>query len=386
VDLKDLSAIDVARLDLAAAGDASPRAPGTFAPIAAWACATADGKRIVLNDFATCGAHGTDYTAWLPATNAKPAAFSLLRPARGDRVAAGPVLFEWMGFRQAGKTYALTVARDASLADVVARVDGIRTTRAVVREGLAAGATYWWKVTVRSGEAAGENEEGPSSFTVDASLPNTVDTEVAVERVGPRGLLAASPLDGDGAPSFGVQGAESGIAPAADRFGRQGGAVAFSGEKCAIVYRLASFPERDYTFAAWVCPRGLPTDRAEQVFSAWCAGMDDPLRVVFQGAKVWARIEAGQGYGTEGAAAENGVWIHVAAVKRGPRLELYVNGELRGGADVPEYIFSQARDFAIGANPHYGGNECLVGCVDAFAFHGEALSAAEIATLYREGR
>jgi hypothetical protein len=278
------------------------------------------------------------------------------------------------------------VARDASLADVVARIEGIRTTRAVVREALVAGTTYWWKVTARTGDAAGENEDGPSPFTVDANLQNTVDAEVAIERVGPRGLLAASPLDGNGAPSFGVRGAESGIAPAADRFGRDGGAVAFSGSGCAITYKLASFPERDCTFAAWVCPRGLPTERVQQVFSAWCAGMDDPLRVVFQGTKVWARIEAQQGYGTEGVPIENGAWIHVAAVKRGPRLELYVNGELRGGADVPEYIFSQAQDFAVGANPHYGGNECLVGSVDSFAFHGEALSAAEIASMCREGK
>jgi hypothetical protein len=106
--------------------------------------------------------------------------------------------------------------------------------------------------------------------------------------------------------------------------------------------------------------------------------MDDPLRVVFQGAQLFARVEAQQGYGTTGVDAANGAWVHVAAVKRGARLELYRDGELAASAAVPELLRSGAADFAIGANPHFTGNECLRGIVDDFAFHAEALTAAEI--------
>jgi uncharacterized protein len=382
IDTKDIPVLDLKKLDLTRAGE--PR-PGLFSPLVVRDVSVGEGRSITLCDFATCGAYGTDYVAWLPAINAQPAPFWLARPARGARIPAGPAIFEWTGFARAEKTYTLTIAKDPAFAQVVGKIEKIRTTRHALREGLAGPATYWWKVTATLAEGSADNAGGACSFEVDPALENTVDEEMKLYRVGPRGLVAASPLDGNGTPSFGTLGSEVGTKPARDRFGREGGAVAFSGSGCAITYRFGSFPERDYTFYAWVCPRGLPTDRLHQVVSAWCAGMDDPLRVVLQGAQVWARIEAQQVYGTEGLPAENGKWMHVAAVKRGARLEFYVNGELRRHVAVPEFIFSPAQDIAIGANPHFSGNECLVGEVDSFGFHGEALSADEIAAIYREG-
>jgi hypothetical protein len=150
-----------------------------------------------------------------------------------------------------------------------------------------------------------------------------------------------------------------------------------------LKYRLPYFPERDYTFHAWVCPEGLATDRLHQIVSAWSTGMDDPLRVVLHGDELFARIEAGTFFSTEGVRVENGEWIHVAAVKDGPKLSLYVNGELREVVDVPEWCATGATNIAIGANPNYtGANESFVGRIDEFAFHGEALTADEVAALY----
>ena len=100
-----------------------------------------------------------------------------------------------------------------------------------------------------------------------------------------------------------------------------------------------------------------------------------------------SRIEAGKGYGTKGVRVENDRWIHVAAVKAGPVLSLYVNGEPRGSVAVPEHVASGALDFAIGANPHYtGANECLDGLVDDFAFHAQALTADEIRNAFQAAR
>jgi hypothetical protein len=304
------------------------------------------------------------------------------------------VLFEWTGYGNTaatGRTFTLTVATDPACTQVVARQEGLRWPRAVVPpllkggQGgvLAPGQTYYWKVTATNPHGTVESLPGPRPFSVDAALENTVEEELALYELGERSLMAASPLDGDGTPSHGILESAVGITPAADRFGREGSAVAFGGEGCAIKYRLPYFPEDHFTFYAWVYPEGLPTDRLHQVFSAWATGMDDPLRVVFDGPALFARIEARGVYGTAGVPAENGRWIHVATVKEGPRLSLYVDGELKQTADAPEWVFSAATDFALGANPHYGGNECFVGRIDDFAFHAQAFTAEEIAAVYR---
>jgi len=286
IDTAAIPQLDLAHIDLAPRQSLDLEGLGRFEAIVLF---QPKGLDIVLCDFATCGAHGTDYAAWLPAVNAGETP---------DWFAGEPIVL----------------------------------------------------------------------------LPR-----------GPRDLLAASPLDGDGKPSFGVLDAAKGISPARDRHGKEGGAVAFGGEACGVTYRTGAFPERDYTFHAWVCPKGLPTERLQQVFSAWAAGMDDPLRVVFQGHEIFARIEAQKGYATDGVRAENGKWIHVAAVKEGPKLTLYVDGEPRAAAGIPEQVFSAAQDFAIGANPHYSGNECLIGAVDDFGFHARALTAQQIAEIHRAG-
>jgi len=108
---------------------------------------------------------------------------------------------------------------------------------------------------------------------------------------------------------------------------------------------------------------------------------------VLDGEKVFARIEAGsRGAGTEGVALTNGKWVHLAAVKQGSTLTLYVDGEAAHSARAPARLFSSARDIAIGTNPNYSGNECLIGKLDDFAFYAEALSAEQIDTIYRTGK
>lgn len=363
-----------------------PLPPGRFVPIVARETTAADGQQVTLCDFATAGAHGSTYVSWLPVTHAAPPPVWQTRPAPGQPVAAGPVIFAWTAYQEIpGRTFTLTVARDPEMRQVVARADRLTTSPYLLRTPLEPGATYYWAVTASNAYGTAADVRGPQPFLVDASLPNTSEEEMALYRRGERGLIAASALDGNGTPSFGVLESETGIRPAPDRFGREGGAVAFGGQG-AIKYRLASFPGRDYTFTAWVCPEGLPTNRLHQVFSAWATGGDDPLRVVFEGDSLFARIEGMGFHSTQGVPAKNGEWIHVGVVKQGPQLRLYVNGELRQTASVPEEVFSSAADFALGANPHYGGNECFVGRMDDFAFYAEAFTSEEIAQVFRKGQ
>jgi hypothetical protein len=300
------------------------------------------------------------------------------------------LLFVWRGYAPPApqqQSYSLVVSEDPAGANIVQQVDDIRRMWHVLDLGLTPDRTYHWSVAAHGPHGTSTNQLGPQAFVVDAELPNTTDEQLQLFDLGPQRILAQSPLDGDGAPARGVLEASRGVQPAADRFQRQGGAVALSGRDCGLWYRLASWPSQDYSFQAWVCPHELPSDRLQQVFSAWSSGMDDPLRVVLHGRSLHARIEAGRVFGTEGVLVQADQWIHVATVKQSKQLRLYVNGELRHTAEVPERVLSAATDFALGGNPHYRGeNECLAGRIDDFTLYARALSAEEILESYEQGR
>jgi hypothetical protein len=203
--------------------------------------------------------------------------------------------------------------------------------------------------------------------------------------LGERGLLAASYLDGDGTPSFGILSHHQHLEPASDRLGEPGKATAFNGQDSEIRFKLPFFPDRDYSFYAWVCPEGLPVKGIAQVFSSWCRGADDPLRVTMDGTTLSARIEAGSFYSTERIPIENGTWIHVAAVKQGPTLTLYLDGKPAHSTQVPERVVSSSSEIGIGFNPLFSGGEHFCGMIDDFAFHAEALSPEEIASIFETG-
>jgi len=107
--------------------------------------------------------------------------------------------------------------------------------------------------------------------------------------------LFFAPLDGKGAPDFGRLEHEENVEPAPERNGNTGGAVFFNGVDAGLRYELPFFPERDYTFYAWVYPESLPVGSIQQIFSGWCQGMDDPLRVTLRDNGVCAGIDSGSG-------------------------------------------------------------------------------------------
>lgn len=354
-----------------------------FPPMVAVRLPAADGQRVTLCDFATAGACGTDYRAWLPVRGGRPACFHLRRPQPEAPIPPGPALFTWTGYRRSaatGRTFRLEVAEAADFAKPVARKEGITDTRAVVREGLVPGGTYYWRVTAANAHGETGAADAPRRFTVDPALAPLPEAELAeTPALGPGGLMLSVPLAGSPAPATGALEAAVEVAAAADRRGAEGKALAFNGTGSRLTYRIPYFPEGDCTVLLWACPEALPTDRLQELFSAWAAGMDDPLRVVISGQEVSARIEAGGAHGTPGVSLGNGRWYALAAVKQGDQLRLYVDGQLRQTASVPANVFSSARNVGLGCNPNYSGNERFVGRLAGFALYARALSPAELA-------
>ena len=171
------------------------------------------------------------------------------------------------------------------------------------------------------------------------------------------------------------------VAP--DRAGNADGAVAFNGTDSALVYTLPFFPQQVYTLSAWVYPEDLSRD-LQQIASAWCRSMDDPLRLCIDHGALAAQIEAGNSYSTQSIPLEPGRWYHVAMVKDGARLVLYLDGEPVGHTTVPVIVHSSATDLGIGFNPHYSGGERFQGRIDDLHFWARAATADEIKELAAE--
>jgi len=355
---------------------------GQFKPMLLLRFKGSDGRNMDLCDFATAGAYGTEYVSWLPATQTPPPPFYLRQPARGTSLPQGPNRFEWTGARKAtDRTYTLLIAKDASMKDPVVRQENIKTPWHVLRELPEAPGPYHWQVTVKSPQGERRSEEEPAMFRIDPSLPNPFKDQPALLEWRSDSLVSGSPLDGDGKPTYGCVGESRHVSPAEDRQGNKTGAIAFT-EDGLLRYRIASFPEEEYSVVAWICPEKAPPSGLGQVFSAWSRGMDDPLRISIQDNKVHARIEAGAGWGTKGAPITYGKWMHVAAVKKGDRLTLFVDGKpFDSVAGVPTSVISAAQDFALGGNPNYTGNESYRGRIDDFAFYARALRPEEIGAM-----
>ncbi len=151
-----------------------------------------------------------------------------------------------------------------------------------------------------------------------------------------------------------------------------------------FTFLIEEFPDGDYSVAFRVKILELPQNRLGQVFSAWIAGSDDPLRLVIDKGKLHARIEnpAG-GSSTDGISIPTDEWQHIAAVKKDNRLTLYVNGAKRAETGAPANLVTNSRAVALGGNPLYSGNEFLKARFGDFKFYARALTAEEIATSSR---
>lgn len=360
---------------------------GQFKPIAAFRYTGCDGRAAVLCDFANAGAYGTPYASWLPAVHLAPPAIILKQPRNGEIVPAGPVKFEWSGtIGKDDRAYTLTIAADREMKEPLARIENTRFPAQIINENFTSGKTYYWRVESSNEIGKQIAQDSPYSFTVDASLANPLAAYAnnpAALQIRDDGLLAASSLDGNGAPAYGCLAEERNVKPAKDRFGKENGAVRFSGDGM-LRYAIPYFPKEEYTFLAWLRPESRPAERLSQIVSAWARGGDDPLRVALENDCLFGRIEGFTGANTKGIPIPYKEWTHVAAVKTGNQLFFYINGKLVDSTGAPYYLPTVAGDIALGANPHYTGNEYFIGDLDDFAFYAKATSAEQIGEMYKK--
>jgi hypothetical protein len=233
-------------------------------------------------------------------------------------------------------------------------------------------ATFFWRVVALGPGSETLPDVPPARFVLDAGAPpQALPPE---PRAGADSELIIHSLRGDDSPKFGQL--LSLLPSASGSEGRE-----LNGRDQLLRYAIGAWPEGDWTAALRVRIQEIPRNRLGQVFSAWSRNADDPLRLVLDGGKLYARIEAGAGFSTPGVALEQGRWYAVAAVKHDGTLRLFVDGKAAGSCAVPAFLPTQATDCALGGNPHYQGNEFLAASFADFVFYARAFSETEIQRL-----
>jgi hypothetical protein len=299
---------------------------------------SATGETIRLCDFATAGATGTRYQSWLPASNAPPAPVVTRLPKDSATIAHGQVLFRWTrGEKNEAQFIQFNATEDFSsepflTLPVTGRVALISIDSKFIHEGWC-----YWRVVSSNQFGLTASSPPDARFRVDPALPE-VNEPLQIPRKGNIATIT--------------------------------GPISFNGQEKQI-FPLGDWPEEDYSVTVRFRLRSFPTNRLGQIFSAWTAPMDDPLRLTVENGKLSARLEAGGAYATPNAPVELGRWYEVTAAKRGPRLSLIIDGNDRGSSSVPEWVLTKARDFALGGNPHFQGNEYLDVEIEKMSFQVE---------------
>ena len=369
IDPADLPELDLKTLELTPA-----LCDARFQPIVLFKARAVDGREVFLTDFATAGAHGTYYRSWLPVRNAPPAPFQLVQPENGARLPVEDVFFLWSE-GEPGATYDLEVAEDAEFTKIVLHREGLSEEQLDEGKELPAGQTLYWRVeAVRDGRRIAAMN-GPLSVVLDPAAQTSV-----------RGTVLRASFAGTTRPEEGTLLSDAGGSLAAGRTGKTDGAVAFDGQTTKLVYDAPRFPLRTYTFSAWFCPKDLTADgkKWHHVISAWCAPMNDPLRVSVQDKELVVSIEqASGGARLSGGPVENGVWTHVAVVKRFNEIVLYVNGKRGPGTAIAPCLQSGPKNLGIGCNPNYGELEGFQGSIADVRFVREALDDAAVAKIFK---
>jgi hypothetical protein len=248
---------------------------------------------------------------------------------------------------------------------------------------LAPNTPYYWKLVATNAHGQAESIAPYKRLVIDPKEPPMADSRSG--RASDQ-LLTGALLRGDVQPQYGRLVEAHGWKACAGPGGDANGAVELDGQQGMVTFAVEEFPDRDYSVSIWARVTQMPGARLGQIFSAWCRGMDDPLRVVVQGDQLFARLEAVQFFGTEGCKLETNRWYHVAAVKQAEQLTLYVDGAPRQTARVPAVVYSAADRVAIGGNPAYrGAPEFLAAQLADLRFSARALSGEEIRALFRTG-
>jgi len=334
------------------------------------------GSTLRLVDFASAGTAGTRYRSWLPAVAPPPPPVFSQYPRDGGWVRPGPVRFQWRGPRGlANVSCRLELAADPGFSKVWLMTNCPARGRLEMDLSAFSKVTatdYWWRVVTLGPGGETVPDAPPARFRLTIEAPEqALPPEL---HLGPNGELIADSLRGETPPAFGAR-----LSAQVGARGPEGTQV--NGRDQMLLYAVPRWPDEDFTVAVRARIDELPKGRTAQVFSAWAAAMDDPLRLVVENGKLFARIEAGGGFGTAGMAVEAGRWHHWAATKSGATLRLFLDGQAVASGVAPEFAVSGARDCALGGNPHFKGNEFLAATFADLGLWGRVLSDEELRQL-----
>jgi uncharacterized protein len=342
---------------------------------------TDQGNTLRLVDFASAGSAGTHYRSWLAASEPPPPPAFTLHPRDGERIRPGAIQFQWRTTRsRTNLSYRVEIADDDGFTRLLLATNhpGVpHMTLEVAANTNAPGPERWWRVITVGPHGETAPDVPPARFTLDPKAPAQVLPPS--NQPGPNGELILHSLRGEAAPKFGKLNSSR-------HESRDAEGTRVNGRNQMLVYSIPVWPEGDFTVAVRVQINEMPKERLGQIFSAWTAGMDDPLRLAVQNGELFARIEAGQVFGTAGTPLSTGTWHHVAAVKSGATLKLFLDGQLAGSCAAPELTTTATSDCALGGNPKFNGNEFLAAAFADFGLWERALSPTEVQRLVSQER
>jgi uncharacterized protein len=332
-----------------------------------------EGNTVRLVDFASAGTAGTHYRSWLTAAKPLPPPAFSQYPRDAERLRPGPVEFQWRGARRVPDLgYRFEIAGDPGFTKRLLATNLSGASRLVLDlQTLPAvpGPERWWRVVSLNPNGETCPDLPPARFALAADARPQVLPPVS--KPGPAGELLLHSLRQGERPKFGEL-LSTNHAPA----GAEGTSV--KNREQMLVYAVPAWAEEDITVAVRVRIEEMPKSGVGQVFSAWAAGMDDPLRITVQNGKLFARVEAGNAFGTQGVPIELGRWYRVCAIKRGETLSLLLDGKPAGSCSVPRFTTTTAHDCALGGNPHFSGDESLAATFADFGLWERALSPEEL--------
>jgi hypothetical protein len=206
------------------------------------------------------------------------------------------------------------------------------------------------------------------------------------------GLIGHWKLDGDGQDSgpFGDHGTVHGAVAAADRFGQVGKAMRFSVDDDRVEVAATEHPIGEVTasYSIWVKPdRGFSSQL--QGYFAFGDVLETNKRsslVRWNGRGCTHYVGEFNDVG-EGGCAPEGHWSHLVAVKTGRLVSFYFDGRLVDTAETEAGQDLTSTMLVIGLSKVRTGTpyEQFHGLLDDLRVWGRALTADEVAGLYREG-
>lgn len=171
--------------------------------------------------------------------------------------------------------------------------------------------------------------------------------------------------------------------------GKLGSACGFDGVDDYITANNQSFITKNgtYTFSAWIYQEGPGSGQTQTIFQNSLGSSDrngmsigaDNIRFGFYNGSTWS--------GASGGISRN-VWTHVEGVNNAGSLNLYINGVLQTGTNVPymadtiDYLFIGKA--SISGDPHFW--DPFKGRIDDIRIFNYARTPAQIAWDYNKGK